>query len=66
VVEPKLTLGLRVVYNELLDLVERQRELLPGARVGVKENAKGETVLAIIVPNSVALPRERPRTRDRR
>jgi hypothetical protein len=65
-VETKLPLGLRVVFNELLDLVERKRELLPGARVAAKENARGDFVLAIIVPSNVSLPPELPATRGRR
>jgi hypothetical protein len=47
---PKLSLGQQVVYRDLLDLVKRHTTLVPGARVAVKENAKGEIVIAIIVP----------------
>jgi hypothetical protein len=47
---PKLSLGQQVVYRDLLDLVSRHATLVPGARVAVKENAKGEIVIAIIVP----------------
>jgi hypothetical protein len=64
--DPKLPFGLRVIFNDLLDLVERKRELLPGARVAAKENARGEFVLAIIVPTNVSLPPELPTTRERR
>jgi hypothetical protein len=46
----KLTLGHQVVHRELVDLVRRHEGLLPGARVAIKENAKGEIVIAIIVP----------------
>jgi hypothetical protein len=47
---PKLSLGQQVVYQDLLDLVRRHTALLPDARVAVKENCKGEIVIAIIVP----------------
>jgi hypothetical protein len=47
---PKLSLGQQVVYRDLLDLVKRHTTLVPDARVAVKENAKGEIVIAIIVP----------------
>ena len=46
----KLSLGQQVVYRDLLDLVEKHASLVPNARVAVKENAKGEIVIAIIVP----------------
>jgi len=48
----KLSLGHQVVYRDLLDLVRKHEGLVPGARVAVKENAKGEIVIAIIVPIS--------------
>ncbi len=48
--QPKLNLGQQVVYRDLLDLVRKHATLLPDARVAVKENAKGEIVIAIIVP----------------
>jgi hypothetical protein len=47
---PKLSLGQQVVYRDLVDLVQKHAEFLPDARVAVKENAKGEIVIAIIVP----------------
>jgi hypothetical protein len=47
---PKLSLGQQVVYRDLLDLVRRHSDLLPGAHVAVKENARGEIVIAIVVP----------------
>jgi hypothetical protein len=47
---PKLSLGQQVVYRDLLKLVEQHANLVPDARVAVKENAKGELVIAIIVP----------------
>jgi hypothetical protein len=47
---PKLSLGQQVVYRDLLELVRKHSDLLPGARVGVKENARGEIVIAIVVP----------------
>jgi hypothetical protein len=46
----KLSLGQQVVYRDLLDLVQKHASLVPNARVAVKENAKGEIVIAIIVP----------------
>ncbi len=64
--DPKLPLGLRVIFNDLLDLVERKRELLPGAHVAAKENARGDFVLAIIIPGNVSLPRAPSTTRGRR
>ena len=48
--EPKLSLGQQVVYRELLDLVDKHATLVPKARVAIKTNAKGEIVMAIIVP----------------
>jgi hypothetical protein len=51
---PKLSLGQQVVYRDLLDLVKRHTTLVPGARVAVKENAKGEIVIAIIVPTTAS------------
>jgi hypothetical protein len=51
---PKLSLGQQVVYRDLLDLVRRHTALLPDARVAVKENSKGEIVIAIIVPAGMA------------
>jgi hypothetical protein len=47
---PKLSLGQQVVYQELLELVRKHAGLVPQARVAVKQNAKGEIVIAIIVP----------------
>jgi hypothetical protein len=47
---PKLSLGQQVVYQDLLELVRKHASLVPQARVAVKENAKGEIVIAIIVP----------------
>jgi hypothetical protein len=47
---PKLSLGQQVVYRDLLDLVRRHETLVPGARVAVKENARGEIIIAIVVP----------------
>jgi hypothetical protein len=49
---PKLSLGQQLVYRDLLDLVRKHESLVPGARVAVKENPKGEIVIAIIVPTS--------------
>jgi hypothetical protein len=46
----KLNLGQQVVYRDLLALVKKHATLVPDARVAVKENAKGEIVIAIIVP----------------
>jgi hypothetical protein len=67
---PKLSLGEQVVYRDLLDLVRRHNALLPDARVAVKENSKGEIVIAIIVPagmSSVSNVREAKRaSRERR
>jgi hypothetical protein len=51
---PKLNLGQQVVYRDMLDLVKRHATLVPNARVAVKENAKGELVIAIIVPTPMA------------
>ena len=62
-VDPKLPLGLRVVFNELLELVKRRADLLPGTRVDAKENARGDTVLAIIVPSQINLPPRQPTKR---
>ena len=47
---PKLSLRQQVVYRDLLGLVQKHARLVPDARVAVKENAKGEIVIAIIVP----------------
>ncbi len=47
---PKLNLGQQVVYRDLLNLVQKHASLVPNARVAVKENARGEIVIAIIVP----------------
>ena len=47
---PKLSLGQEFVYRDLLALVQKHATLVPAARVAVKENAKGEVVIAIIVP----------------
>jgi len=67
----KLSLGQQVVCRDLLDLVQKHASLVPNARVAVKENAKGEIVIAIIVPTPGAslsneachfVTRERPRT----
>ena len=52
---PKLSLGQQVVYRDLLDLVRRHASLVPDARVAVKENAKGEIVIAIVVPTGRGL-----------
>jgi hypothetical protein len=51
---PKLSIGQQVVYRDLLDLVRRHTALLPNARVAVKENSKGEIVIAVIVPAGMA------------
>ena len=51
---PKLTLGQQVVYRDLLELVQKHANLVPRARLAVKENAKGEIVIAIIVPTAGA------------
>lgn len=47
---PKLSIGQQVVYRELRELVQKHASLVPDARIAVKENAKGEIVIAIIVP----------------
>jgi hypothetical protein len=63
---PKLTLGLRAVLHDLEEFVAQRRELLPKARVATKENARGDVVLAIIVPSNVGLPdSDRPPKGDR-
>jgi hypothetical protein len=49
-VNPQLSLGHRVVFHALQELAEKHATLIPGARVAAKENARGEVVLAIIVP----------------
>jgi hypothetical protein len=54
---PKLSLGQQVVYRDLLELVQKHASLVPNARVAVKENDKGDIVIAIIVPTP--LPRVR-------
>ena len=51
---PKLNLGQQVVYRDMLDLVKKHATLVPNARVAVKENARGELVIAIIVPTPTA------------
>ena len=64
---PKLSLGQQVVYRDLLDLVSRHATLVPGARVAVKENSKGEIVIAIIVPaETCGIPEDRETRRARR
>jgi hypothetical protein len=50
----RLSIGQQVVHRQLLELVRQQAALLPGARVAIKENARGEVVIAIIVPASEA------------
>ena len=40
-------LGIRVLQNKMLDLARRD---FPEARVGERVNARGELVLAIIIP----------------
>jgi hypothetical protein len=50
---PKLSLGQQVVYRDLLELVQKHASLVPNARVAVKENAKGDIVIAIIVPTPI-------------
>jgi hypothetical protein len=47
---PKLSLGQQLVYRDLLELVRKHSDFVPGARVAVKENARGEIVIAIVVP----------------
>jgi hypothetical protein len=51
---PKLNLGQQVVYRDMLDLVKKHASLVPNARVAMKENAKGELVIAVIVPTPMA------------
>ena len=46
----RLSIGQQVVHRQLLELVRQQAALLPGARVAIQENARGEVVIAIIVP----------------
>jgi hypothetical protein len=46
----RLSVGQQVVHLQLLELVRQQAALLPGARVAVKRNDRGEVVIAIIVP----------------
>jgi hypothetical protein len=48
--DPRLSVGQQVVHRQLLELVRQQAALLPGARVAVKQNDRGEVVIAIIVP----------------
>ena len=55
---PKLNLGQQVVYRDMLDLVKKHATLVPNARVAVKENQKGELVIAIIVPTPERASRE--------
>jgi hypothetical protein len=51
---PKLNLLQQVVYEDLLELVRTHKNLVPDARVVVKEDAKGGIVFAIIVPTSTS------------
>jgi hypothetical protein len=53
---PKLNLLQHVVYEDLLELVRAHRNLVPDARVVVKEDAKGAIVIAIIVPTRAPRP----------
>ncbi len=63
--ESRLPLGLRVVFHELQRIVNDKRALCPGARVAIKENARGEVVLAIVIPPRSNLPKSDPPTRGR-
>ena len=49
---PRLSAGQEVVHQELIELVRRHQDAVPGARVTVKENAKGEVVIVILVPSN--------------
>jgi hypothetical protein len=51
---PRLSAGQEAVHQELIELVRRYEDVVPGARVTLKENAKGELVIAILVPTRAA------------
>lgn len=47
----RLTLGQRVIYRALEDLLREKASLVPGARLAVRRNMKGELVFAIVAPD---------------
>ncbi len=49
--QPKPNLGQEAIYRDLVDLVRKHAEHVPGARVEWRETAKGELVIAIVIPS---------------
>lgn len=53
---PRLSLGHRAIFNQLLRIVKEKESLIPGAEVRAKEYPSGETVLAIVIPPRDRIP----------
>ena len=58
-----ITLGQRVFYQALEELVKAKAELIKGADIAMKRKANDDLVIAVIIPSGSSLP---PATRQQK